>query len=150
MCGNFGLLLLVLKNKIDKRKEKEKNVSLRSDVVSDHKTVTERKQSSRLIKLLDIIRRQTSSTEFRGGQAGGLSCIEFGNDVLNTRVRCVARKRYPLAMDLVDLFYDNAKKVPGYDATVTIIGHTRFATSSVNIVSELHPHEWVPFHDEMV
>jgi hypothetical protein len=31
-----------------------------------------------------------------------------------------------------------------------VIGHTRFATSSVNVVSELHPHEWVPFHDETV
>ena len=30
------------------------------------------------------------------------------------------------------------------------IGHTRFATSSVNVVAELHPHEWVPFHDEVV
>ncbi len=32
----------------------------------------------------------------------------------------------------------------------SVIGHTRFATSSVNTVPELHPHEWVPFHDEKV
>ncbi|RYH31978.1 hypothetical protein EON65_01560 [archaeon] len=31
-----------------------------------------------------------------------------------------------------------------------VIGHTRFATSSINQVPELHPHEWVPFHDELV
>ncbi len=31
-----------------------------------------------------------------------------------------------------------------------MIGHTRFATSSINKVTELHPHEWVPFHDEVV
>ncbi len=31
-----------------------------------------------------------------------------------------------------------------------VIGHTRFATSSINQVPELHPHEWVPFHDETV
>ena len=31
-----------------------------------------------------------------------------------------------------------------------VIGHTRFATSSINKVSELHPHEWVPFHEENV
>jgi hypothetical protein len=31
-----------------------------------------------------------------------------------------------------------------------VIGHTRFATSSINQVPELHPHEWVPFHDEQV
>ena len=35
-------------------------------------------------------------------------------------------------------------------ATTSFIGHTRFATSSVNVDSELHPHEWVKFHDEMV
>ena len=31
-----------------------------------------------------------------------------------------------------------------------MIGHTRFATSSINRVVELHPHEWVPFHPETV
>lgn len=31
-----------------------------------------------------------------------------------------------------------------------VIGHTRFATSSINQVPELHPHEWTPFHDETV
>jgi hypothetical protein len=31
-----------------------------------------------------------------------------------------------------------------------VIGHTRFATSSINTVPELHPHEWVPFHVESV
>ena len=31
-----------------------------------------------------------------------------------------------------------------------MIGHTRFATSSFNTVSELHPHEWTPFHEEIV
>lgn len=32
----------------------------------------------------------------------------------------------------------------------TVIGHTRFATSSANKVSELHPHEWTPFKEEVV
>lgn len=32
----------------------------------------------------------------------------------------------------------------------SVIGHTRFATSSVNVVPELHPHEWVAFHDEII
>jgi hypothetical protein len=32
----------------------------------------------------------------------------------------------------------------------TVIAHTRFATSSANKVSELHPHEWTPFKEEVV
>lgn len=35
-------------------------------------------------------------------------------------------------------------------SVLVVIGHTRFATSSVNVVPELHPHEWVPFHDEII
>ena len=31
-----------------------------------------------------------------------------------------------------------------------VIAHTRFATSSANIVTELHPHEWTPFKKEVV
>jgi hypothetical protein len=30
-----------------------------------------------------------------------------------------------------------------------VIAHTRFATSSINKVSELHPHEWSPFKEEV-
>jgi hypothetical protein len=33
--------------------------------------------------------------------------------------------------------------------TDTVIAHTRFATSSINKVSELHPHEWSPFKEEV-
>jgi len=31
-----------------------------------------------------------------------------------------------------------------------VIGHTRFATSSINVVSELHPHEWIPARNEVI
>lgn len=31
-----------------------------------------------------------------------------------------------------------------------MIAHTRFATSSANKVTELHPHEWTPFREELV
>jgi hypothetical protein len=30
-----------------------------------------------------------------------------------------------------------------------VVAHTRFATSSANEVSELHPHEWTPFREEI-
>lgn len=121
---------------------------------------------------LRILESQTSATEVRGGQAGGYSSIESkpvrnaaaaGEDInavmpstiatspsytpSNCRVRLVARKRHPLAADLAKL-YQKTNGNPDGKSTITIIGHTRFATSSVNIVPELHPHEWIPFHNE--
>ena len=57
-----------------------------------------------------------------------------------------------MAAELADLF-SNHLKVNDSDEpyrAITAIGHTRFATSSVNCESELHPHEWEPFHHEWV
>ena len=120
-----------------------------------------------ILPLLTILRSQISSTEVRGGQAGGISTIEFKTKrVLSkfdaqfraysedlpivNRVRCVARKRYPLAADLINLYERKSSHAPACDSTITFVGHTRFATASINRVPELHPHEWVPFHNERV
>jgi hypothetical protein len=114
----------------------------------------------RLLPPLHILEAQTASTEIRGGQAGGISSLEYysrtsashhDNEMLlnpkATRVRCVARKRVPLSSDLAALYRRTGGDTAA-DATGTFIGHTRFATSSINRVPELHPHEWIPFHDE--
>ena len=108
--------------------------------------------TARLLSPLQILAAQTSSTEIRGGQAGGISSFDHRQDgpVIATRSRYVARKRYPLAADLIKVYQKEAKVLPEKTSDVTFIGHTRFATSSVNLVSELHPHEWVPFRDEAV
>jgi hypothetical protein len=120
-----------------------------------------------LLSPFEILQSQTACTEIRGGQAGGISCIEFdaagnmstiddssssenkalihGKHPRSSRVRCVARKRYPLATDLVNLLRN---KMFGWfpvtqnpkNTTATYLGHTRFATASINKVSELHPH----------
>jgi hypothetical protein len=132
-----------------------------------------------LLPPLFILEAQTASTEVRGGQAGGISSIEYKNGGSNEgtsfidkvnggssfenrfegkeinapkmfRVRCVARKRYPLAGDLAGLFLKKNGGEPDSSVAVTFIGHTRFATSSVNTVSELHPHEWVPPRHENI
>ena len=113
-----------------------------------------------LLPPLSILQAQTASTEVRGGQAGGISSIEYKKNPKDTtddigtpkmfRTRCVARKRYPLAADLASLFLRKKGGQPDSSVAVTFIGHTRFATSSVNIVSELHPHEWVPARPEKV
>ena len=66
-----------------------------------------------------------------------------------TRVRCVARKRYNLADDLVKLFASRGHS-PSLSNSCTFIGHTRFATSSQNYEPELHPHEWCPFKNEVL
>jgi len=69
----------------------------------------------------------------------------------NTRIRAVARKRYPLAADLTKVLKSARNgKALNLNKTLTVIAHTRFATSSENLVPELHPHEWSPFKDEMV
>ena len=60
------------------------------------------------------------------------------------------RKRVPLSSDLAALYRSQSTGSSSRDSTVTNIGHTRFATSSINRVPELHPHEWVPFRDENV
>jgi hypothetical protein len=71
--------------------------------------------------------------------------------VKSYRVRLVARKRHPLASDLSSLYYRQRNySLPKSNDIITVIGHTRFATSSINRVSELHPHEFVPFHSENI
>jgi hypothetical protein len=129
---------------------------------------------ARILSPLQILRAQTSSTEVRGGQAGGISSIDHPQppqslggrgrgdtkgagqragpraEVIVARSRCVARKRYPLAADLVEQFQRECKALPSKSSDVSYIGHTRFATSSVNQVVELHPHEWTPFRREQV
>ena len=112
-------------------------------------------QRSIAMSPLAILKAQTTATEIRGGQAGGFSSMVFNGQQLieQKRVRCVARKRHSLAADLAGL-YLRAGGVGGVDpsptTTATMIGHTRFATSSINKESELHPHEWTPFQSEPV
>jgi glutamate synthase domain-containing protein 1 len=93
-------------------------------------------------------------TEFRGGQAGGVSTFEYVEDSMAkpsvARMRCVGRKRYTLAEDMAQRYSNLSTALRSDNSTYTAIGHTRFATSSVNVESELHPHEWTPFHDEDV
>jgi hypothetical protein len=118
--------------------------------MSDHKNG----RISELLSPLVILQSQTAATEIRGGQSGGYSSLEYdnidNNTNINKRVRLVARKRHPLAADLAALYRKVGGRAPSDKATLTVIGHTRFATSSANQVSELHPHEWVPYHDEPV
>ena len=112
----------------------------------------------KLLHPLNIVEAQIAATEVRGGQAGGISSIEFEScstqtapKSQSTRVRIVATKRVPLSHDLVQTYRKrrniSKSRLSSVDA-MTFLGHTRFATSSVNRVEELHPHEWVPFHQE--
>jgi hypothetical protein len=120
-----------------------------------------------MLKPLRILEAQTAATEIRGGQAGGISSIEYTAPSSESayesrfasvreptadifRVRCVARKRYPLARDLASKFLSKRGREPDPSTAVTFVGHTRFATSSINLETELHPHEWLPAHKENV
>lgn len=94
-----------------------------------------------LLSPLLILESQTASTEIRGGQAGGYSCLEYESlsnknlTISTKRVRLVARKRHALAADLASLYKKKGGEAPTSSATLSVIGHTRFATSSVNKVS---------------
>ena len=106
-----------------------------------------------LLDEIDILESQIANTEVRGGQAGGISSIAFLQDSSKSpqhkRIRCVARKRYPLSRDLASMYRNEVKSSVQNDL-VSVIGHTRFATSSINVQAELHPHEWSPFRNESV
>lgn len=107
-----------------------------------------------LLPPLKILENQALRTEMRGGQAGGISSLATHKNSINpysVRVRIVGRKRHPLAVDLIE----SLKKKIGTTkldttSTMTFLCHSRFATSSINVVSELHPHEWVKSHPESV
>ena len=133
------------------------SLSLPQGTESDLRVSTGRNQILDPVKILEA---QIAATEIRGGQAGGISSIEYDLDdkhfldPLNTRVRCVARKRIALSSDLATLYNNNSThnqsrlRKTRRACNMTFIGHTRFATSSINRVPELHPHEWVSFHSE--
>ena len=108
------------------------------------------KERSDILGVLAMLESQTANTELRGGQAGGFSSILYPptGAPLHTRVRCVARKRYPLSRDLASMFKSQCTATNS--DTISVIGHTRFATSSVNVVPELHPHEWCAFQRDSV
>lgn len=88
------------------------------------------------------------------GQAAGISSLITNTTSVNpytTLVRVVGRKRHSLATDLINSFKKRTgnSKLQNF-STITFLGHCRFATSSFNVVSELHPHEWVKPHPESV
>eukprot|EP00808_Paulinella_micropora_P025691 g57099.t1 len=110
------------------------------------------------LPVLTILEAQTRSTQVRGGQAGGYSTMEYPADFrkqLNPfirwkRVRLVALKRTQFSQDLAAHYHKSGGRNPSPDSVFTAIGHTRFATASANKEQELHPHEWVAFHEEPV
>lgn len=133
MCGNLGLLL---------------TISDGAKVVV--KVVPAGAQAEPEPVLLDadvILEAMIAKTEVRGGQAGGLSSFQYADDALvpasTGRVRTVARKRFPLSADMGAALRKHCPigKHPGA-RLLSVVGHTRFATSSMNVVPELHPHDW--------
>ena len=136
MCGNFGLLSLgevdanadadEFKKPVSEADELEKALNASMHEVSRLHGLKEAKKSTAIndrndndamlsenpedlisVSPLSILQNQTSSTEIRGGQAGGYSSFEYKRKTartlhppVTTRVRMAARKRHPLAADL--------------------------------------------------
>ncbi|KAG5178054.1 hypothetical protein JKP88DRAFT_264782 [Tribonema minus] len=161
MCGNFGLLLLL------------EAIGFKEDY-SRH-TPEEWYDKLGLLPLTAILEAMAAATEIRGGQAGGIASCAWtrlqsagGNDLdpQTRRVRTVARKRHPLARDILQLYnwavFQSQLKAGtrGEEPTRSsvYIGHTSaiphmnawFATGSKNQVPELHPHQWMPYAIEEV
>jgi hypothetical protein len=105
---------------------------------SDYENIGIKVNKPELLTPSQILGAQTSSTEIRGGQAGGLSSLEYhyqnsnaqsGFDALfgaqsvlvpiNHRVRCVARKRHPLAGDLKHLFESSRRNTESQSSPLT-------------------------------
>eukprot|EP01035_Chromulina_nebulosa_P007566 gene7566-10217_t len=158
-CGNFGLVYIAtdvpIKNsKHGKPSSKENSIIKENSIHCENLEVGENSKISgsssdpiSVLPSLNILRGQAAWTEFRGGQAGGISCMNSskGKDLKCGRVRMVARKRNTLANDLIELFRAKNKYTNDYSSNIlTFLGHTRFATSSINVETELHPHQWVP------
>ena len=82
-----------------------------------------------LLSPLKVLEAQTSCTEIRGGQAGGYSSLEFckkkiipgdtASPIRNIRVRCVARKRHPLAADLTCKYVSVGGRAPLSTSSLT-------------------------------
>ncbi|KAJ1405295.1 hypothetical protein B484DRAFT_215759 [Ochromonadaceae sp. CCMP2298] len=161
MCGNFGLLRIqdpqpktsttIVETLFQSRHgdiqsegldnsfhEQVEAVSLNGGVITsdgDMSVVSKKRDFMQLFTDLAAL------TEFRGGQAGGVSTFEYSPEPSVARMRCVGRKRYTLAEDMAQRYSQLSTALRSDTSTFTAIGHTRFATSSVNVESELHPHE---------
>lgn len=99
--------------------------------------------ASRVLRpVADIIEDMVLMTEVRGGQAGGVSALNFGtgSPPKHGRVRTIARKRRNLAGDLRKLMKRLPLTMEKESTSLCVIAHTRFATGSRNIMPELHPH----------
>jgi hypothetical protein len=134
MCGNLGLLLSFT----DRGRVRVKIVASSDDPQG---------KSPVLLPSASILREMAAATEVRGGQAGGFSAIQVPRDKSMMtqigRVRMVTRKRFTLSDDLELGFKAHCPRGdPDYASHLSVIGHTRFATSSLNTVPELHPHDW--------
>ena len=175
MCGNFGLVRLRPIHDVSTLNEtsstlhlagfedsaggledlaiKQLKMAAKCGSVVYAPTNDDSQQESEFVQVSEILKELAAFTEFRGGQAGGISTFEFLGDCVVpsvSRVRIVGRKRYPLAEDLEYSQNCSPTRIKHDNSIVTALGHTRFATSSINIPSELHPHEWVPFRKEHV
>ena len=136
MCGNLGLLLRIKQKKVNGARQRSQDAKGSPD-------------EPLLQDVAQILCEMISSTEIRGGQAGGLSAFEFASEPdpsgpTVARVRAIARKRHPLAVDLKAQFERAFTRRRAYlhGRFLSVVGHTRFATGSQNTIPELHPHDW--------
>ena len=116
-CGNFGIILLSplwFQDKQDQGKA-----------------------------ALECLETMVHVTMMRGAQSGGV--VSFTPDKRGIRSRVVNKKRTDLSQEILKRVRKDfrPRNFPS-NFVPTLVGHTRFATSSRSTLDGTHPHQWTP------
>ena len=110
------------------------------------------------LSVLGVLKQMAKICQMRGAQSGGIGALmekdtDNQKSVYCFRSRVSAGKRDDLGLQLGSAFKNDAtlaryiKQAPvtpsNMDAGI-FFGHTRFATSSIPLAHETHPHQWTP------
>lgn len=109
--------------------------------------------------IFGVLKAMARICMMRGAQSGGIGALmqhsagDAKKSVYSFRSRFSAAKRDVLGIKLANMFKRDAfvaKTLKGASATPqnmdygSFFGHTRFATSSIPLATETHPHQWTP------
>lgn len=124
-CGNFGIILL---NHLWLSKDNGKSA-------------------------LECLEKMINVTMMRGAQSGGIVTYQpytKGGGLKGIRSRVLNKKRTDLSREILKRVRNDFRpsKIPE-DFVSTLVGHTRFATSSISSFECIHPHQWTPERKHM-
>jgi hypothetical protein len=114
-CGNFGVILL------------------------HHLWMTDQGKNA-----LNCLEQMVNVTMMRGAQSGGVVSFQPNNG-RGIRSRVLNKKRTDLSKEILKRVRKDFRPATfPKDFVPTLVGHTRFATSSASTLDGTHPHQWTP------